>query len=69
LKSALEGKDIEAIKQKKEALEEKVQQLSVKLYEQMSKQQQANQADATSQGKANDDVVDADYEEMDDDKN
>lgn len=69
LKSALEGKDIEAIKQKKEALEEKVQQLSVKLYEQMSKQQQANQADATSQGKGNDDVVDADYEEMDDDKN
>lgn len=69
LKSALEGKDIEAIKQKKEALEEKVQQLSVKLYEQMSKQQQANQADTTSQGKANDDVVDADYEEMDDDKN
>lgn len=69
LKSALEGKDIEAIKQKKEALEEKVQQLSVKLYEQMSKQQQANQADATSQGKANDDVVDADYEEVDDDKN
>ncbi|NLI68905.1 MAG: molecular chaperone DnaK [Bacilli bacterium] len=69
LKSALEGQDIEAIKQKKEALEEKVQQLSVKLYEQMSKQQQANQADATSQGKANDDVVDADYEEVDDDKN
>lgn len=69
LKSALEGKDIEAIKQKKEALEEKVQQLSVKLYEQMSKQQQANQADATSQGKGNDDVVDADYEEVDDDKN
>lgn len=69
LKSALEGKDIEAIKQKKEALEAKVQQLSVKLYEQMSKQQQANQADATSQGKANDDVVDADYEEVDDDKN
>lgn len=69
LKSALEGKDIEAIKQKKEALEEKVQQLSVKLYEQMSKQQQANQADATSQGKANDEVVDADYEEVDDDKN
>lgn len=69
LKSALEGKDIEAIKQKKEALEEKVQQLSVKLYEQMSKQQQANQADATSQGKGNDEVVDADYEEVDDDKN
>ena len=64
LKTALEGEDIEEIKKKKEALEEQVQQLSVKLYEQMAQEQQANEADA-NQGAASDDVVDAEYEEVD----
>src|SRR5690625_2655766 len=41
LKKALEGSDIEAIRAKKEALEQQVQQLSVKLYEQMAEEQQA----------------------------
>lgn len=64
LKKALEGNDIEDIKAKKTALEEQVQQLSVKLYEQMAQEQQAQQgAEAKS-----DDVVDADYEEVDDEK-
>src|SRR5699024_801531 len=64
LKTALEGEDIEEIKAKKEALEEQVQQLSVKLYEQMAQEQQANEADA-NQGATSDDVVDAEYEEVD----
>jgi len=65
LKTALEGSDIEAIKTKKDALQEEVQQLSVKLYEQMQKDAEANQAQGSEAG-ANDDVVDADYQEVDD---
>ncbi|QHS22814.1 molecular chaperone DnaK [Virgibacillus sp. MSP4-1] len=68
LKKALEGEDMEEIKAKKEALEEQVQALSVKLYEQA--QQQAQQAQGAEQGAedgSNDDVVDADYEEVNDD--
>ncbi|GAA4073850.1 molecular chaperone DnaK [Amphibacillus indicireducens] len=61
LKKALEDGDIEAIKAKKEALEQEVQALSVKLYEQAQQAQQANEA-----GDTNDDVVDADYEEVED---
>jgi molecular chaperone DnaK len=66
LKKALEGEDIEAIKEKKTALEEQVQQLSVKLYEQMAQEQQAAQGEAAESGSH--DVVDADYEEVEDDK-
>src|SRR5690625_121880 len=67
LQKALESDDIEDIKTKKEALEEQVQQLSVKLYEQMAQEQQANEAtnDANS---SEDDVVDADFEEVDEDE-
>ncbi|HHU19410.1 MAG TPA: molecular chaperone DnaK, partial [Bacilli bacterium] len=61
LKKALEDGDIEAIKTKKEALEQEVQALSVKLYEQAQQAQQASEA-----SDANDDVVDADFEEVDD---
>ncbi|KAB8126881.1 molecular chaperone DnaK [Gracilibacillus oryzae] len=64
LKTALEGTDQEDIKAKKEALEEQVQALTVKLYEQAQQQAQAEQGEQT--GKADDDVVDADYEEVDD---
>jgi len=67
LKTALEGSDIEAIKTKKDALQEHVQQLSVKLYEQVQKDAQANQgADAGAAGGADETVVDADYQEVDD---
>ncbi|WP_163970048.1 molecular chaperone DnaK [Oceanobacillus halotolerans] len=65
LKSAIESDDIEQIKQKKEALEEQVQQLSVKMYEQMQQQQAAGQGQEQAEG-ADDDVVDADYQEVDD---
>ncbi|WP_440895893.1 molecular chaperone DnaK [Amphibacillus sp. Q70] len=66
LKKALEGEDLEAVKTKKEALEQEVQALSVKLYEQAQQAQQAQQAG--EQGKPEDDVVDADYEEVDDEE-
>jgi len=67
LKKALESDDIDQIKEKKEALEEQVQQLSVKLYEQMAQEQQA-QADQGGQEDGADDVVDADYQEVDEDE-
>src|SRR5699024_12411925 len=43
-----------------------VQQLSVKLYEQMAQEQQAEGEGSEASGE--DDVVDADYQEVDDDK-
>ncbi|MFG6148468.1 molecular chaperone DnaK [Halobacillus sp. B23F22_1] len=66
LKTALEGEDLEVIKEKKEALQEQVQNLSVKLYEQAQQQAEAAQGE---QGNAEDDVVDADYEEVNEDEN
>src|SRR5690606_24369644 len=43
LKTALEGTDIEAIKAAKDELQEVVQQLSIKLYEQAAQEAQAAQ--------------------------
>lgn len=66
LTKALEGDDIEDIKSKSEALNEIVQQLSVKLYEQAAAAQQAaGEADSTDSSSSNDDVVDGDFEEVD----
>ncbi|OQP05852.1 molecular chaperone DnaK [Geobacillus sp. 46C-IIa] len=61
LKAALEKNDLDDIRKKKEALQEAVQQLSIKLYEQAAKQAQAGAADK-------DNVVDAEFEEVNDDK-
>ncbi|WP_339214605.1 molecular chaperone DnaK [Ornithinibacillus sp. FSL M8-0202] len=66
LKKAVEGNDLDEIKAKKEALQEQVQQLSVKLYEQMAQANQAGQEDAAQN--TSDDVVDADYQEVDDEE-
>ncbi|RLK63404.1 molecular chaperone DnaK [Atopobacter sp. AH10] len=74
LQKAIDANDLEDIKAKKDALSEIVQDLSVKLYEQVAKEQQAaqqnqeaGQGKATSQAKnGNDNVVDADFEEVDD---
>ncbi|MCA1009731.1 molecular chaperone DnaK [Halobacillus halophilus] len=66
LQTALEGEDQEAIKEKKDALQEQVQALSVKLYEQAQQQAEAQQG---QEGGAEEDVVDADYEEVNDDEN
>ena len=60
LKKALEGEDYDEIKKKSEELTESFYKISQKLYE-----QQANQGEAQSND--NDDVVDADYEVVDED--
>ncbi|MCH4168205.1 MAG: molecular chaperone DnaK [Streptococcaceae bacterium] len=69
LKAAIEANNLEEIKTKRDALNEIVQSLSVKLYEQAAAAQQAAQgeAGATDEAKAGaDDVVDGDFEEVDD---
>jgi molecular chaperone DnaK len=71
VKKALEGDNLEAIKAASDELTQVVQQLSVKLYEQASQAQQGAAgasagADAGSAKKDN--VVDADYEVVDEDK-
>ncbi|MCG3089174.1 molecular chaperone DnaK [Sporosarcina cyprini] len=65
LKKAVESGDLDEIRAKKQQLEELVQQLSVKLYEQAAQAQGG--ADAAGQPQ-DDGVVDADFEEVDDDK-
>ncbi|SFA70149.1 molecular chaperone DnaK [Lentibacillus halodurans] len=67
LQKAIESDDLDQIREKKDALQEQVQQLSVKMYEQMAQEQQANQEQQGEQG-SDDDVVDADYKEVDDEE-
>lgn len=67
LSEALKGEDFDAIKEKTDALNEIVQALSVKLYEQAAAEQQAAQGENPEAGPANDDVVDAEFEEVNDD--
>ncbi|WP_078597233.1 molecular chaperone DnaK [Evansella clarkii] len=71
VKTALEGTDIEAIRTAKDELQEVVQQLSTKLYEQAAQQAQAQQGAEGAEGQQGsenaDDVVDAEYEEVNDD--
>ena len=66
LKEALEKKDIEEIKTKKEKLQEKAMALATKVYENIQKEQAANSentnAETTTEEKK-DDVQDASYEE------
>lgn len=69
LKAAVEANDIEEMKTKRDALNEIVQALTVKLYEQAAQAQaEANPEDAQEQGSqgGSEDVVDADFEEVDD---
>jgi molecular chaperone DnaK len=66
LKAAIEKNDLTEIKAKKDELQNIVQELSVKLYEEAAKQAQAQQGGDTAGGKA-DDVVDAEFEEVNDD--
>ncbi|NSP84956.1 molecular chaperone DnaK [Enterococcus faecalis] len=62
LKATIEANDIEQMKAKRDSLNEIVQNLTVKLYEQAA-QQQAQENPEAAQGGA-DDVVDADFEEV-----
>ena len=65
LKAAVEANDIELMKTKRDSLNEIVQNLTVKLYEQAAQQQAEANPEAAQAG--SDDVVDADFEEVDDD--
>ncbi|EAA0416529.1 molecular chaperone DnaK [Listeria monocytogenes] len=67
LQEALKGEDFEAIKEKTESLNEIVQNLSVKLYEQAAAEQQAAGGAEGQEVPQNDDVVDAEFEEVNDD--
>ncbi|KIL23668.1 hypothetical protein C2W58_02573 [Bacillus pumilus] len=65
LKAAIEKGELEDIKAKKDELQTIVQELTTKLYEEAAKQAQAQQEGAQ---KADDNVVDAEYEEVNDDQ-
>ncbi|BDX45756.1 chaperone protein DnaK [Enterococcus hirae] len=65
LKAAVEANNIEEMKTKRDALNEIVQNLTVKLYEQAVQQQAQENPEAAQTGA--DDVVDADFEEVDGD--
>ncbi|EPN5032114.1 molecular chaperone DnaK [Listeria monocytogenes] len=67
LQEALKGEDFEAIKEKTESLNEIVQNLSVKLYEQAAAEQQAAGGAEGQEAPQNDDAVDAEFEEVNDD--
>ncbi|MDQ0156017.1 molecular chaperone DnaK [Robertmurraya andreesenii] len=69
LKAAIEKNDLDEMRAKKDALQEIVQNLSVKLYEEAAKQAQAAQGGQADAGAGKDDnVVDAEFEEIKDDK-
>ncbi|AQP53030.1 molecular chaperone DnaK [Vagococcus penaei] len=65
LKAAVEANNIEEMKTKRDALNEIVQALTVKLYEQAAQQQAEANPEQAETGA--DDVVDADFEEINDD--
>jgi molecular chaperone DnaK len=69
LKAAIEKNDLNEIREKKDALQEIVQALTVKLYEQAAAAQQAQQGGPEAGNTAGkDDVVDAEFEEVKEDK-
>ncbi|MDR2278299.1 MAG: molecular chaperone DnaK [Vagococcus sp.] len=69
LKAAVEANNLEDMKAKRDELNEIVQALTVKLYEQAAQQAQTENPEAAdaAQGGA-DDIVDADFEEINDDE-
>lgn len=69
LKAAVEANNLEDMKTKRDELNEIVQALTVKLYEQAAAAQQAANPEGEATEASNDDnVVDADFEEVEDDK-
>ncbi len=67
LKDVKDGEDLEAIKSKTEELTQAFYAISEEIYKQQGQADQAGQAGATD-AKQDDDVVDADYEVVDDDE-
>lgn len=71
LQEALEGDDIEAIRTKKDALNEVLHEASTQIYSRMQEEEQQAQQEASGQeggaSPGQDNVYDADYKEVDDD--
>lgn len=68
LKAAIEKNELEDIRAKKDALQEIVQNLSMKLYEEAAQAAQAAQGAEDGASGKDDNVVDAEFEEVKDDK-
>ena len=69
LKTALQGTDVEAIKQKLDEVQKAFYDISEKLYKAAADAQQAGQADSQSTGAAGGDYVDTDYKDVDENGN
>ncbi|MDP4169573.1 MAG: molecular chaperone DnaK [Bacillota bacterium] len=68
LKAAIEKNELEEIRTKKDALQEIVQALTVKLYEEAAKQAQGQPGAEGQNAPKDDNIVDAEFEEVNDDK-
>ena len=69
LKTALQGTDVEAIKQKLDEVQKAFYDISEKLYKAAADAQQAGQTDSQSTGAAGGDYVDTDYKDVDENGN
>ena len=69
LKTALQGTDVEAIKQKLDEVQKAFYDISEKLYKAAADAQQAGQADSQSTGAAGGYYVDTDYKDVDENGN
>ena len=69
LEEALKGDDTEDIKAKKEALEQALQGISMRIYQEMQQEQGQAGAEERAAESADDDVIDADFKEVKDDDN
>ncbi|WED56366.1 molecular chaperone DnaK [Exiguobacterium profundum] len=67
-KTALEGSDFEAIRTAKDELSAVVQELTQKVYAKMAEQQGAEGAEPQAEATQDDNVVDAEFEDLDDRK-
>lgn len=68
LKEAIDKNDYDEMRKKKDTLQEIIQNLSVKLYEQAAQAQQNAGDTSSSKSQHDDNIVDADYEEIKDDE-
>lgn len=69
LEEALKGSDLDDIKSKKEALEQSLQGISMRIYEEMQQEGQGMEGQAETSENTEDDVIDADFKEVKDDDN
>ena len=68
LKDVIDGDDLNSIQEKSAGLSQEAMKIGEKLYQQEQESNQQNEAGDTSEDLSDDDVVDADYEEVKEDK-